>query len=137
MMGRCHNPRHRDTGWYGGRGIIVCDEWKADPAAFFRWCETQEPIPPGASIDRFPDLNGPYSPDNCRFATPAQQNRNMRTNIWVEHNGERMVLKDFVAKHGVVDYSTARQRIHNLGWDPVRAATAPPTPRGERRSRYA
>ena len=119
MMNRCYSPNNKFYGDYGGRGVIVSSDWQ-EPSNFFVWCEDQT-FEEGMSLDRFPDLNGPYSATNCRFATPAQQNRNMRSNIWVEHNGERLIFKDFALKYGVVSYECAKSRVRH-GADPVRAA---------------
>jgi hypothetical protein len=121
MVGRCHNHPHPD---YGGRGIYVCDEWRHDPHRFIAWCEVQ-PKPAKSSLDRI-DNDGPYAPWNCRFATPAQQNRNMRSNVWIEHNGERLIFKDFVEKYGVVSYERARKRVLVLGWERKDAALLEP-----------
>lgn len=126
MMNRCHSPRNKFYKDYGGRGVVVCEEWKT-PAKFLVWCEEQD-FQTGMSLDRYPDVDGPYSPDNCRFATPAQQNRNMRSNIWVQHNGERLIFKDFVAKYGVVSYECAKARYRD-GSDPITAALTPRTER--------
>ena len=123
MMHRCYNPKNEFYGDYGGRGIDVCPKWQ-DVANFIVWCEGQV-FEEGMTLDRHPDNDGPYSPDNCRFATPAQQNRNMRSNIWVEYRGERLVFKDFVSRYGVVEYSVARKRHRNLGWDAINAALTP------------
>ena len=119
MMDRCYNPNRPSYPDYGGRGIKVCFQWhRVDN--FISWCRSREPIPPEHSIDRFPDMNGPYSPDNCRFASPVQQNRNMRSNVWIEHNGEKLILKDFICKYGVVTYNCAKRRIRK-GWPALEA----------------
>lgn len=94
---RCYNPNY--DGWdnYGGRGIKVEERWHVFEN--FR-DDVGEPPFPGASIDRYPDQNGNYGPDNFRWATPTQQSRNKRNNRLATCNGETKTLAEWVEVSG-------------------------------------
>jgi hypothetical protein len=74
MLTRCENPHYRSWHRYGGRGISMCDEWRHNPPAFMDWALTHG-WQPHLHIDRI-NNDGNYEPDNCRFVTNAENQRN-------------------------------------------------------------
>lgn len=76
MHTRCYNQNSPAYSYYGGRGIEICDEWKSDFSSFPKWASGNG-YSDELTIDRV-DNNKGYSPDNCRWATMAQQNENKR-----------------------------------------------------------
>jgi hypothetical protein len=76
MKARCLNPRNHAYADYGGRGITVCDRWLGSDG-FLNFLEDMGEPGPGLSIDRI-DNDGSYESGNCRWATPAEQQRNRR-----------------------------------------------------------
>lgn len=95
---RCTNKNHRSYKNYGGRGISVCKKWLE---SFDEFMKDLGPRPSkDHSIDRI-DYNGNYEPENCRWANHTEQARNKRNNIYVEYEGETMLLVEASEKSGI------------------------------------
>ncbi len=81
MKQRCNNPHAPNYAAYGGRGIRICDEWMHDFKAFESWAFAHgydQDAPKGqCTLDRI-DVDGNYSPSNCRWADPKTQRHNRR-----------------------------------------------------------
>lgn len=117
MMTRCNNPNSLYYENYGGRGIRVCDRWRA----FENFLADMGECPEKKTLDRL-DNDKDYEPGNCRWATRAEQNRNQKSNLRIEFRGETMLLVDWAKRVGV-NPRTLKYRIDN--WGIERALTTP------------
>jgi hypothetical protein len=107
LISRCENPGMTGFKDYGGRGIKVCARWRA---SFQHFLDDMGARPaPGYSVDRI-DVNGDYTPENCRWATRTTQGRNKRFNRVVEVDGESMTLAEAVERRGL-KYNTVLYRL--------------------------
>ena len=98
MKKRCTNPSAYNYENYGGRGITICDEWK-DFESFMKW-SVENGYDDKLSIDRI-DVNGNYSPDNCRWVTCVVQANNRRSTVFYEIDGVSMSLADWARKYNL------------------------------------
>ena len=110
MLNRCQNPNVPHYYRYGGRGIVVVERW----LSFEQFKADMGECPPGHSIDRYPDKDGPYSPENTRWATPKQQGRNQRSNRVLTHDGRTQTLVEWAEEFGIAS-RTLWVRLHR-GW---------------------
>lgn len=79
MKRRCYSPTFEAFAYYGGRGIKMCPQWRKGSRDFISWALAAGWVP-GLQIDRI-DVDGPYAPENCRFVTRSQNQRNKRNTV--------------------------------------------------------
>lgn len=107
MRARCRDVKNRT---YGARGISVCERW-SNFAAFLE--DMGRRPTPRHSLDRI-DVNGHYSPENCRWATPREQQNNKRNTVVVTYNGKQVPLI-VAAEYSGIKYATLHSRLM-AGW---------------------
>lgn len=113
-FGRC-----RTSPDYAGRGIKVCERWN-DFATFYA---DMGPRPStNHSLDRI-DVDGDYSPENCRWATSKEQANNRTTTHYLELNGEKHSLTEWSEKLGI-SQSVIAGRLRR-GWTVEKTLTEP------------
>ena len=120
MKQRCRDELHPAYSNYGGRGIKVCQRWQD---SFEDFVSDMGPRPEGHTLDRI-DNGGNYTPDNCRWASNAEQSRNTCRNHFITHKGETLCLKDWSLKLGGCA-TLVHVRIKNYGWSEERAVSTP------------
>lgn len=121
MKERCENPSEKSYRYYGERGISVCDEWH-DYEEFRSWALSHG-YNKDLTIDRI-DVDGIYSPDNCRWVNYKTQANNKRSCRYVEINGEIKTITEWCEIYGI-NRSTTCSRIDRFGWNPVDAIVLP------------
>ena len=92
MVQRCTNVNDRAFANYGGRGITVSKRW----LVFENFFADMGRRPDGLYLERRNNNKG-YSKCNCYWATPIEQGRNKRSNVYVKIDGKKLVLADAIA----------------------------------------
>ena len=105
MKKRCYSPSNDNYSYYGGRGVKVCDEWLGSDGKynFIKWALTDGGYEEGLTLDRI-DVDGDYSPENCRFTTWEIQAGNKRNTRAFIVDGEYLSKAAFC-------------RLHNISYD--------------------
>ena len=120
MKKRCYNKNSARYPDYGGRGIIVCDEWH-HWETFKNW-SIKHGYTDTSSIERI-DFNGNYEPSNCMWIPIEEQSKNRRNCHLITYDGKTMNLTDWAKEIGVKRACLA-SRIQR-GWSEEKALATP------------
>jgi hypothetical protein len=119
IIARTTNPKNTYFRYYGGRGIKVCARW----LKFENFYADMGPRPsPKHTIDRVNNSLG-YSPENCRWATRKEQQRNLRSNRIITVHGVSRCVSEWAERLGVKSH-TIHGRMAS-GWPEHLAVTLP------------
>ena len=71
----------------------MCDEWKNNYLEFKKWA-IENGYKKGLSIDRI-DVNGNYEPNNCRWVSQEEQNKNTTRTMHIKYKGQSYTIPEF------------------------------------------
>ena len=118
MKERCSNTNAPNYKRYGGAEIKICKTWND----FKNFYKDMGERPINTSLDRI-NTSGNYEPNNCRWATPQQQNRNKSNNVIVTFNGKTMCANEW-SKQLKGSRTVVATRLKR-GWSREEALTTP------------
>lgn len=110
---RCYEETLDAYKYYGSRGITVCDDWKNDYSKFREW-SLNNGYKDNLSIDRI-DVNGNYSPENCRWIDAKTQANNRRNNVCITYHGKTQTVAQWAEETGM-PYRRIEYRL-KAGWE--------------------
>lgn len=97
MKRRCYNPDDADFANYGGRGISVSERWRD---SYDNFVSDMGRKPSDMTLERV-DTNGDYGPNNCIWASRADQANNRRGNVRIVFQGENLTLAQWAKRLGL------------------------------------
>lgn len=125
MIQRCTNPNHIAYTYYGGSGVMVCQQWQDSYEAFL---DHIGEAPEGMWLDRIDNTKG-YQPGNVRWVTPKESASNRSHTGPPTNPGS---LRQIAIKAGL-PYSVVYQRVKLHRWPLEQALSTPILDRGSRR----
>jgi hypothetical protein len=118
MMDRCYKSKYKCHALYAAKGITVCDRWHD----FVNFREDMGERPEGLTLDRRDNSKG-YFPENCRWITNKEQQRNKDNNRYLTYEGKTLTIGEWGEIVGISG-SIIHSRIR-IGWTTEEALTIP------------
>ena len=119
MRNRCRLKNVWNYASYGGAGLSYEPSWESYDNFLLDMGER----PDGMTLDRIDNTKGYYK-DNCRWATPAQQQANRSNCLIITYNGITQTSADWSKQLGLTK-GAVWQRIVKYGWAIEKAVTLP------------
>ena len=125
IIQRCYNKNDKyHYPHYGGRGIKMCDEWLNDFMNFYKWA-MDNGYKDNLTIDRI-DNDGNYEPNNCRWTTTYEQNKNRSCSLLVTYKGKTKTITEWIKTLKLdVPYITINKRLLKYGYSVEEAFYTP------------
>lgn len=112
MKQRCESSGRRDSKYYHDKGIRYCESWK-DYNKFQEWALSNG-YDDDLTLDRI-DNSKNYSPENCRWVTAQEQQRNKQNCRIYTYNGKTQTLSEWAIEYNI-PFQTLASRIDKLGY---------------------
>lgn len=111
MKSRCNCENNHAYKYYGGKGVMVCDEWVESFVTFRNW-SFENGYNEALTIDRI-DANGNYEPSNCRWVDMKVQANNKTNNKYISYNGIIKTLSEWCDELNL-PYDRTKARLNAL-----------------------
>lgn len=98
MLNRCYNKNSVKYKNYGKRGIKVCEDWRNSFIVFYKW-SIENGYNDNLTIDRI-DVNGDYTPDNCRWVDTIVQANNKTNTVKIKYNDKLYTIYELATLLG-------------------------------------
>jgi len=98
---------------YGGKGVVMCEDWKKDFNKFFVWAMAH-----GWTEDKVIALiegSMIVGPEGCEITTQKKRQQRKSNTKMVEWGGKEYCLRELCDMLGK-NYYTVASRVNTLGW---------------------
>ena len=121
MKERCYNSKRPAYKNYGGKGVVMCDEWCNSFQNFYDWA-MRNGYQDDLTIDRI-DSNGNYEPLNCRWITLSENVRLRNADSFIIINGLSLTIHDWAIRIDI-DPATLMSRYREFGVEYIQKEVA-------------
>lgn len=133
MKERCYNSKRPAYKNYGGKGVVMCDEWRNSFQNFYDWA-MRNGYQDDLTIDRI-NSNGNYEPLNCRWITLSENVRLRNADSFIVINGLSLTIHDWAIRINI-DPATLMSRYREFGVEYIQKEVAIALETGDNNNLY-